>query len=282
MPIPPDFGEDGKAFDYDFLCVDGGVMNNEPLDLARLVLTGPLGVEPVDGDKVTRAAIMILPFPNTAEFSKKYDGKTNLIHLLPTTFNSLISQARFKPSELALANDPEIYSRFLVVPRRGFRHDGTPKPYTIACGSLEGFGGFLSRKFREHDYQLGRRNCQWFLKQYFTLPSEGEKRNRLFDGWSPEARKTFSVRKSTDPSVVLPILPIIPLMGSAAPNVPAPTWPTLEKEEFAALRPKVKSRLSRVVKALVDENIEGYVWGPLTRGHSNRHGGSKEARSSTV
>ncbi len=222
MPIPPDFGEDGKAFDYDFLCVDGGVMNNEPLDLARLVLTGPLGVEPVDGDKVTRAAIMILPFPNTAEFSKKYDGKTNLIHLLPTTFNSLISQARFKPSELALANDPEIYSRFLVVPRRGFRHDGTPEPYTIACGSLEGFGGFLSRKFREHDYQLGRRNCQWFLKQYFTLPSEGEKRNRLFDGWSPEGRKTFSVRKSTDPSVVLPILPIIPLMGSAAPNVPAP------------------------------------------------------------
>ena len=208
---------------------------------------------------------MILPFPNTAEFSKKYDGKTNLIHLLPTTFNSLISQARFKPSELALANDPEIYSRFLVVPRGGSRHDGTPEPYTIACGSLEGFGGFLSRKFREHDYQLGRWNCQWFLKQYFTLPSEGEKRNRLFDGWSPEVRKTFSVRKSTDPSVVLPILPIIPLMGSAAPNVPAPTWPTLEKEEFAALRPKVKSRLSRVVKVLVDENIEGYVWGPLTR-----------------
>jgi hypothetical protein len=264
--IPPQFEGNGQAFDYDFLCVDGGVMNNEPLDLANLVLSGPLGAEPVEGDKVTRAAIMILPFPNSTGFSRTYDGKTDLLHLLPTTFNSLISQARFKPSELAMANDPAVYSRFLIVPRRGFRSDGELEPFTIAGGSLGGFGGFLSRKFREHDYQLGRRNCQWFLKQYFTLPSEGEKRNRLFDHWTPEARTKFAVRKSTDPSVVLPILPIIPLMGSAAPDVPAPAWPNFTEDEFKALRPKVKSRLARVVKALVDENIEGFLWGPLARG----------------
>jgi hypothetical protein len=264
--IAPQFAGDGQAFDYDFLCVDGGVMNNEPLDLAKLVLSGPLGAEPVAGDKVTRAAIMILPFPCSYGFSREYDGKTDLLRLLPTMFNSLINQARFKPGELALANDPDVHNRFLIVPRRGFRGDGTPEPFTIACGSLGGFGGFLSRKFREHDYQLGRRNCQWFLKHYFTLPSQGEKRNRLFDGWAPEARARFAVRKPTDPSVVLPILPIIPLMGSAARDVPAPTWPTFTEAEFAALRPKVKRRLSRVVKAVVDENIEGYLWGPLTRG----------------
>ena len=92
-----------------------------------------------------------------------------------------------------MANDPEVYSRFLIVPRRGFRADGTLEPFTIACGSLGGFGGFLSRKFREHDYQLGRRNCQWFLKQYFALPSEGEGRNKLFDGWTPEARRKHRI-----------------------------------------------------------------------------------------
>jgi hypothetical protein len=161
-PIPPDFGGDGQPFPYDFLCVDGGVMNNEPLDLANLVLSGPLGVEPTEGDKVSRATMMILPFPNAAGFSRDYDGKSDLLHLLPTTFNSLISQARFKASELSMANDPNVFSRFLVVPRRGFRPDGELEPFTIACGSLGGFGGFLSRKFREHDYQLGRRNCQWF------------------------------------------------------------------------------------------------------------------------
>src|SRR5207248_2247985 len=66
VPIPPQFGGSGKAFDYDFLCVDGGVMNNEPLDLAKLVLSGPLGAEPMAGDKVTCATVMILPFPNSA------------------------------------------------------------------------------------------------------------------------------------------------------------------------------------------------------------------------
>ncbi len=93
-PIPPRFGGDGLAFEYDFLCVDGGVMNNEPLDLADLVLSGPLGSEPVEGDKVTRANLMILPFPNSAGFSKEYDGKTDLLHVLPATFQSLIGQAR--------------------------------------------------------------------------------------------------------------------------------------------------------------------------------------------
>ncbi len=165
-----------------------------------------------------------------------------------------------------MANDPDVYSRFLIVPRRGFRPDGQVEPNTIACGSLGGFGGFLSRKFREHDYQLGRRNCQWFLKHYLTLPSGGEKPNRIFDGWTPEARARFAVRKSTDPTVRLPLLPIIPLMGSAAPSIPAPTWPTFTEAEFRALRPKVKSRLARVVKSLVDDNIQGYFWGPLARG----------------
>jgi len=264
-PIPPDFGGDEKSFEYDFLCVDGGVMNNEPLDLANLVLSGPLDVEPSGGDKVTRATVMILPFPNSTGFSRKYDGDTNFIHLLSTTFNGLINQARFKPDELAMADDANPFNRFLVVPRRGFRSNGEPEPFTIACGSLGGFGGFLSRKFREHDYQLGRRNCQWFLKQYFTLPSKGEKRNPLFDNWTPEARKKFAVHKSTDRSVILPILPIIPLMGSATADVPPPKWPNFTEMEFRALRPKVKSRLARVVKALVDENIEGFLWGPAAR-----------------
>ncbi len=264
-PIPPDFGNNNEAFEYDFLCVDGGVTNNEPLDLADLVLTGPLEVEPTDGDKVSRATIMILPFPNTSEFSRTYDGRTNLMQLLPTTFRSLISQSRFKPEELARAINPKIYNRYLVVPRRGYRPDGTPEPFTIACGSLGGFGGFLSRKFREHDYQLGRRNCQWFLKHYFTLPSEGEKPNPLFDDWTPEARAKFTVTRSTNPAEKMPILPVIPLMGSAAPTVAEPVWPSFTEAEFQALRPKIKKRLSRVVRSLVDDNIEGFLWGPLAR-----------------
>lgn len=134
---------------------------------------------------------MVLPFPNADLFRATYESPGNLFRLLFTTFNSLITQARFKPEELALAGDLNVFSRFLVVPRRWIEGKETPEPYAIACGSLGGFGGFLCRRFREHDYQLGRRNCQWFLQQYFVLPSKDEndeRRNKLFDDWTAEAR----------------------------------------------------------------------------------------------
>jgi hypothetical protein len=285
-PIPPfwptidekvaEGSRTGKEFEFDFLCVDGGVMNNEPLDLARQILAGPGGSNPREGDKAVRAVLMVMPFPNGGPYPVEYDGGTNLFQLLFTTFNSLVQQARFKPGELALADDPDVYSRFLIVPRRGFRRDGTLEPYTIACGSLGGFGGFLSRKFREHDYQLGRRNCQWFLKQYFALPSEGEGRNKLFDGWTTEARGRHRIRAAgpggarppgtPDGADVLPYLPIIPLVGKAAESVPETTWPGLTAGEFRALRPMVKHRLDRVAKALIDQNISGLFWGPMARG----------------
>ena len=263
---------DGKPFEYQFLCVDGGVTNNEPLDLARRILAGPEGVNPREGDKATRAVIMVSPFPNADPYPVDYTGQTNLPELLATIFNGLISQARFKPEELTVADDPDVYSRFLIVPRRGYRPDGTLEPYAIACGSLQGFGGFLSRRFREHDYQLGRRNCQWFLRKYFALPSEGEGRNKLFDNWTDEARRKYRVtmegsRAGGQPSstIDLKLLPIVPLMGTAAPDVPEPVWPTYLASDYGDLRPRVKTRLTAVVDALVNQNIRRWFWGPPAR-----------------
>jgi hypothetical protein len=254
----------GQTFLYDFLCVDGGVMNNEPLDLARYYLIGPAANEPKDGNNVTHAVLLVLPFPNAAPFEVEYPADSNLIGDLVSTFSSLIDQARFNPQEILSALNPEIYSRFLIVPRRGFLPDGSLQPNTIACGSLEGFGGFLSRKFREHDYQLGRRNCQRFLKDYFALPSQGDGRNKLFDDWTDRARERFKLAP-TDANDV-PHLPIIPLLGKAAEPIPEPQWPKMTQAEFRALRPKIANRLDRVVKALIAQNVEGTGWGRLARG----------------
>jgi hypothetical protein len=259
----------GTHFSYEFLCVDGGVMNNEPLDLARRILSGPNSDDSSAGDQSTRAVLMVMPFPNAAPFPTSYDGRTSLCSLLSATFSALISQARFKPQELAMANDPDVYSRFLIVPRRGCRANGSLEPFTIACGSLGGFGGFISRRFREHDYQLGRRNCQWFLKQHFALPCEGEHRNKLFDRWSPEAREKHRIVQSGQDGAANAnrvLLPIIPLLGKAASEIPEPTWPTFTEAELAVLSPKVQNRIGRVLSALIDEKVQGWFWGPLTRG----------------
>lgn len=255
------------AYQYEFLCVDGGVMNNEPLDYARRILAGSGRGAATAGDRATQAVVMVSPFPNGTAFPAEYAGPRGIAGVVGTMFNAMISQARFKPQELALANDPDVYSRFIVVPRRGFRADGTPEPHTIACGSLGGFGGFLSRQFRDHDYQLGRRNGQWFLKQYFVLPSEGPKANRLFAHWTPEARAAHAVyRAGSGGRVKLDKLPIIPLVGTAAADVPPPAWPTFTEAELTALRPQIKRRLDRIVSALLRQHTGRTPLGVLARG----------------
>jgi hypothetical protein len=137
---------------------------------------------------------------------------------------------------------------------------------------VEGFGGFLSRRFREHDYQLGRRNCQWFLRQYFAIPTDHTPRNRILEAWSPEALVKHGVKKAgrgglrDGKDVSLPLARIIPLYGTALPDVPPPAWPRLTEDELEALRPKVKRRLGGVVHSLVNHNVQGFLWGPLARG----------------
>jgi predicted acylesterase/phospholipase RssA len=49
---------------YPFLCVDGGVIDNEPLELARHYLAGEAKRNPRPGEVATRSVIMIDPFPN--------------------------------------------------------------------------------------------------------------------------------------------------------------------------------------------------------------------------
>lgn len=274
--IPGPFGEDGalhcgerKAIDpswprpfddpthrYDFLCIDGGTIDNEPLELARHVLTGDEESNPRQPDRATRAILMIDPFPNMTSF--RVDDELHLHHnifsVLMRTSSSLINQARFKPEELELAAMPNVFSRFMIAPTRQDPRTGRDASFAIACGSLGGFGGFLSRSFREHDFHLGRRNCQRFLQRHFVLPSEGPGRNRLFDNWSDTARTQHRVTDEESRAY----LPIIPLIGTAAQEVSTAPWPTYRKESLDKLRSMIKDRMQLLVQRLIDDNIEGW------------------------
>jgi hypothetical protein len=145
-------------------------------------------------------------------------------------------------------------------------------PSNLACASVGGVGGFLCEAFRAHDFQLGRRNCQQFLRSSFVLPDEEANSNPLFaSGWSDEARDHFRIVEAPDgrdrPRGTAPVrgdqifLPIIPLWGTAAEEVPLPDWPRYDRKQLKTLRGQVEGRIDAVIRRLIDRNTRN----PLRR-----------------
>jgi predicted acylesterase/phospholipase RssA len=246
--IPVSWRHLEQNYHYDFLCVDGGVMNNEPLELARQILAGSGGRNARDGDKAEKAVVMIDPFPSDPTFATDYDGAPPaLVQQILSLFNALKNQARFKPDELKLAAHPRNYSRFLIAPSRN------DEEFPIASGALGGFGGFLKRNFREHDFFLGRRNAQKFLSDHFVLLET----NPLFVDWSEEMRQQFCVRDADTKEPIIRdtqrLLPIIPLIGSARLPCEALPWPRYASEDMTRLESQLEKRLGVVLDNLVSQ-----------------------------
>ena len=128
--------------------------------------------------------------------------------------------------------------------------------------------GFLSEAFRRHDYQLGRRNCQQFLRKHFVL----SERHPLFQGTCPPAALArYAVYRSLDGREVWTYphqgkegecyLPIIPLVDDAFENeVPTPTWPRLGLVELEAHREPLRQRLHRLGDRLIEEQQLKLMW----------------------
>ena len=227
-----------------FVCIDGGALNNEPFDLVRWTIRNlDESQNSRDPAIASRAVILIAPFPPAAvsdlsllaqknrDLSMGFIGKS----LLP----ALMNQARFKVSDLIAASDPNVYSRYLISPSRPVAE----KIPVLASNQLYAFAGFLDEQFREHDFQLGRRNCQQFLRAHFVLhPS-----NPVFG----EARDPSAPPEATRP--------IIPLVGTAALEVPERPWPKMPRHRLAELRAALQQRLDLLVAALANKFLEKYA-----------------------
>jgi hypothetical protein len=179
----------------------------------------------------------------------------HLLSVIKALLPALINQARFKPSELVLAASEAIFSRYLIAPSRTSPQN-KDEPYAIACGLLGGFGGFLSRKFREHDFILGQRNCQKFLASSFALPAY----SKIIQKWSDAAR--------ANPQFVAPSAAggpnyycIIPLIDNAAVSIAAPQWPQITQAELETLQSRIEQRLDKVAKNLIATSGPGGVAG---------------------
>jgi len=241
-----------------FTSADGGIIDNDPFEYARFSLkrnTSELD-RPIESDltKADRAVIMISPFPELKPIRSEGQPASDIVSILKALMPSLINQVRFKPSELVLAADPVHGSRFLIGPKR-IVADEKEERYAIASGLLGGFGGFLAHSFRDHDFQLGRRNCQRFLQKTFALPDE----NPLNRNWPDQNLKEIFKIPPGPGDENTDFYPIIPLFGSARDEISLQNWPQICHSDIEKLLERIGDRFDRIAPALINSNIKGFL-----------------------
>ncbi len=191
---------------------------------------------------------MVDPFPEGAQFAAV--PVPMLLRMLGLSavagklLGTLVGQARFKPAELVQAQDPDVHSRFLITPSRSQDGGGVSGAKAISCGLLGGFGGFLDESFRLHDFALGQRNCQWFLKRHFVLDP---------------ANPVLALPEGAErPVVPVPIIDPGPVDPCGGP-VPLHDWAAMEGDALAAVLKQLDRRLKRLGKVEIGK-LTGTSW----------------------
>jgi predicted acylesterase/phospholipase RssA len=240
----------------EFWCVDGGLINNEPLEYARAAIRARHAGGSLTGARdADHSFILIDPFPeDESKLTADSPPQPDMLSAVVSLLSILRAQAQFKPEEVMKALSEDIRTRCLIAPTRD---DALGNESNLASSGLAGFSGFLNRQFRMHDFQLGRANCQRFLRDHFFVHVD----NPLVRPWVS--------RRGADAAAVgryHPTLPtgygtfepgecylqVIPLVGDAArPVVPRP-WPRLaERDAVRPLKPLITARTRAVVPGTV-------------------------------
>ncbi|TCS98572.1 hypothetical protein B1808_10425 [Pseudofulvimonas gallinarii] len=236
-PLPPHWGDAGEPERYSFLAVDGGMIDNKPVALGRELLVGVpprLPESPVAG----RTLIAVDPFPDVADFRGDEAPPEGLLDVGRALLTAMKNQTRFKPEELLTAVDDPHAHRQLIAPSR--REHGERAAHPLAGGSLDGFGGFLDRGFRLHDFHLGRCNAQRFFREHLRLPGT----HPLFAAWSAAQRQAHADSRGR--------LPVLPLLGTAARPLPMPAWPRLPDGRLDQLAHLLRRRSRELMPLAVD------------------------------
>jgi hypothetical protein len=236
-----------------FLNVDGGAFNNEPLDLVRTALAGVDARNTRTASGADRAVIMIDPFSDPETLSRPSQG--NILGVAGALISALLYQARFKVEDIALAYAEDVYSRYLIAPvGPGPNNQRTVGQRAIASGALGGFSGFVDPRFLDYDFRLGRYNAYSFLRQHFALPvtlppmaaDPAQPNNPIFRNWTADQLNNYAFANAQDPTDTRTYLPLIPLMRELRDNPPTlPPWPRLPAAP-AWLPGAVEARLQSV------------------------------------
>jgi len=192
---------------YESMNIDGGTFNNEPFGEAERILNDKAKKkkdEDIGFETTNRSILMIDPFPCIEK--KEPDDETNstINYIVPRVIGALRAQSSFKTSDIIDAYSDNNYLKYLITPTKN------KLPAFLCCSTLEAFGGFLYKDFREYDYQLGKRNAQRFLQKYFTLkyfPNDNTKNNPIHQNWSANAISDYKYEEAPGGQLYLPIIP---------------------------------------------------------------------------
>ncbi len=240
---------------YEFWCVDGGLINNEPVEYARIALAGGRNVHNArDPRQSDRAVLMIDPLPeDEGLIDPGYGAAPDMVEALFSMFATLRRQARFKPQEVMLAMHEDVHSRFLIAPLRPGKRPGQTD---LASVGLAGFVGFVNEQLRMHDFQLGRRNCQKFLRDHFVVHVE----NPIVAPWIGQARAAgqdmsdFHPRRTAadgTAGIDDDFVQLIPLFGEARKPITLRPWPRLDNKEVAPVLAMIDRRASAIMPEFV-------------------------------
>jgi hypothetical protein len=261
--VPPDFG--GLVSDNGTLAtlnVDGGVTNNDPFALAHDFLANlepraPNGKNPREADRADRAVLSIAPFPTVETFSDRFSKPSSLLAVASRVLDALIAQSRFQGESLGLLMSRDGFSRFVIAPK----DDRNPGATALQSSALGAFGGFFSKGFRDHDFLLGRRNCQKFLSSHLVLRSDNPIIAAGLTGLTREQITAASVAPPLDDEPLPPDvcwIPLIPLWGETNVEVPYPQPSVMPYSELTAIGDAARGRLRAAAGALIEQATSGF------------------------
>jgi predicted acylesterase/phospholipase RssA len=243
--------------EYNTINIDGGTINNEPFEKVRELLNDITKETPAQYtkyDTFKSTVLMIDPFPSEHE---EFENNDELLKVMGNTLSAMMGHLRTKSTTLVDAMDSNNASQFLVAPKRKILINNTLEDLqgakAIACGTLGGFGGFISKEFRVHDYFLGRANCEEFLRNHFTVPNNTS--NAIFvDGYANVANKD-KFKSELDGG-----LQIIPIFTKKGDKMYMPTfnsntdWPVIDEKKVNKFKPLIGNRVESILKNIVDYN----------------------------
>lgn len=250
---------------YRFNSIDGGLINNEPFGIGLKVLKDK---NPALANKY--AVIMIDPFPIKDNEVNDENASGDILSVAKGMFKSLRNQAMFNQDGILDALELNDRTKFLIEPVRKVKigEESERSENDLASAPFSGFAGFLDQSFREHDFLLGRKNCQDFLRYYFAL-HEKDIANRLGENPDKSAFERFYFNESKgekDSPKLFPIIPDLRMKSVIENNYDSevfgvdsqldyPNYPSISKEAF---QKKYKNLMIKRLEAVTNRLLSNF------------------------